>query len=93
MMIKEREESMSSAGPDEFQSIGSFTPPEADRVIGSLVAKGVEPEIEVDDGIRNVNLHYGSCGVMAQVTVYVDPKSYEIACKIRNEELDLTDEA
>jgi hypothetical protein len=76
----------------EYMSIGAFPPPAANRLLGKLVANGVEPKIEVDDGIRNATGHYGSGGLTAKVEIFVLPGSLDRACPIRDEELSLTGE-
>ncbi len=57
--------------PDQNISIGIFSPPDAKRLLAELVAAGIEPEIDVDDGIRNVSMRFGSGGTMAKVEVFV----------------------
>jgi len=81
-------------GPEseEFVSIGAFSPPEATRLLETLVANGIEPQIEVDDGIRNVSVRRGSDGMMAKVEVFVAAAELQRAYSIRDQELKLMGE-
>ena len=83
---------MDDSGSAQLACLGTFSPPDAERLLDELVASGMEPEISVDDGIRNVSVRHGSAGMMAQVQVYVPSASYEKACSIRDEKLKLMGE-
>jgi hypothetical protein len=82
---------MENNTPTEPLSLGGFSPSDADSLLQALLSAGIEPEIEVDDGIRKVSSK-GSGGIMAQVTIFVPPDMYESACSIRDEILDLCGE-
>jgi hypothetical protein len=76
----------------DLVSVGVFSPPDAERLLESLVAQGVKPEIEVDYGIRNVSVRFGSGGMMARVEVFVPLDAEAQACSIRDKELKLNGE-
>lgn len=77
-------------GP-EIQSIGWFSPAESKRVIDALVKAGITPEIEVDDGIKKVDVIFGSAGLKAKITVFVPIQDVEIACRLRDDALGVED--
>ena len=76
--------------PIDLISLGIFSPPDAETLLSTLVEAGMEPEIEVDDGIRNVSILHGSGGMMASIEVFVPPASHQTACAIRDKYLNLT---
>ena len=76
----------------ETISVGAFSVPDAERLLATLVANDIEPQIDVDDGIRHVSARFGSGGMRARVEVFVPSDVYERACAIRDDELKLTGE-
>jgi hypothetical protein len=76
--------------PIDLISLGIFSPPDAETLLAALVEAGMAPEMEIDDGIRNVNVLYGSGGHMARIEVFVPPASHPTACAIRDQYLKLT---
>ena len=82
---------MSDADIPDYVSIGVFHLPDAKRLLESLVASSIDPQIDVDDGIRKSGMR-GSSGLNAMVKVFVPPDTVERACSIRDEELKLTGE-
>jgi hypothetical protein len=82
---------METNTPTEPMPLGGFSPADADSLLKVLLSAGIEPEIEVDDGIRKVSSK-GSGGLKAQVTIFVPQNMYEKACSIRDELLGLCGE-
>jgi len=76
--------------PIDLVSLGTFSPPDAETLLSTLVQAGIEPEIEVNDGIRDVNPLFGSSGTMARIEVFVPPADHPTATAIRDQFLKLT---
>ena len=63
---------MSAQDRDRFSSIGSYTPPDGQRLLDALSRAKIEFQIECDDGIRFWPTKMGHFGQDARIRVFVD---------------------
>jgi hypothetical protein len=56
---------------EQFVSIGDYSPPDAERLLGALTRARIKFEIECDDGIRFRASKMGNFGQYAKVRVFI----------------------
>ncbi|MCC5806478.1 MAG: hypothetical protein JJU00_09145 [Opitutales bacterium] len=57
--------------PDGFRRYNSFELRDGKILVDELEQLGIPFEIELDDGIRDVDFRFGSAGQMARMTLYI----------------------
>ncbi len=60
-----------NVSPDGFRRYNSFELRDGKILVDELEQLGIPFEIELDDGIRDVDFRFGSAGQMARMTLYI----------------------
>lgn len=71
-------EEASSSGDSRFHFYNTFNLRDGRLLVEELEKLGLPFEIELNDGVQDVNVQFGSAGQMARMTIYIEPENADI---------------